>query len=193
MEEYNLMELLGELNNSVIEDEAAALGINVEGDNLRVVDDSQANFFLRRMEELNKEKNGINDVCDKEIEAFVNRVNKFRNSKLATADNTMNYFSLLLEKYAQSELVGSKKKSIKLPFGTLQFKKSVDKYEYEDEKVLAFINKNQMIGLTRTKVELSKKEIKEAITIVEDKVLLNGKEVEGITVTPGETKFSIKL
>lgn len=191
--EENIMSLLDEMYNDIVDDEAKKLGINVEDENFRVMDANQANFFLRRLDQINKEKKEINDMCDKEIEDFINRVNSFRNSKTITLDNTSNFFTSLLEKYAQNELSHSNKKSLKLPFGTLQFKKSLDKYEYEDEKVLAFISDNNLSGLTRTKIELSKKELKSALVIEEDKIYLNDKEIEGVKITPGSTSFSIKL
>lgn len=191
--EDDIMSLLSEMYDEVVEEEAKELGIDVEKTGYEIKDENQANFFLRRMEEVNKEKAEINDMCDKEIEMFVNRVNSFRNKKLVSLDTTTTYFTQLLEKYAQNALMESKKKSIKLIFGTLQFKKAADKYEYEDDKIIKFIDDNQLVGLTRTKVELNKADLKKAITVVDGNVLLEGKPLEGLTITPGGTNFSIKL
>lgn len=193
MEDNNLMSLLDEMYEGIVEDEAKSLGINVEAGQYAIIDDNQANFFLKRLEEATKEKNKINDMCDKEINDFSERVNSFRTKQTSSLDSAINFFTQILEKYAQNELDGSKKKSIKLPFGTLQFKKSVDKYEYEDDILIKYIKDNDLTGLTRTKVELNKADFKKAIKVVDNKVFLNDIEIEGVNVTPGEIKFSIKL
>lgn len=193
MEDNNLMSLLDEMYEGIVEDEAKSLGINVEAGQYAIIDDNQANFFLKRLEEATKEKNKINDMCDKEINDFSERVNSFRTKQTSSLDSAINFFTQILEKYAQNELDGSKKKSIKLPFGTLQFKKSVDKYEYEEDILIKYIKDNDLTGLTRTKVELNKADFKKAIKVVDNKVFLNDIEIEGVNVTPGEIKFLIKL
>lgn len=191
--EQNFTSLIDEMYDTIVDEEIKELGINIADENYKVLDINQANFFLRRINDLNREIAQINEMCDNEINNFERKVNEFRNTKISSLENTVNYFSTLLEKFAQSELADSKKKSLKLPFGTLQFKKSADKYEYEDEKLLQFINENQLTGLTRTKIELNKADIKKALVIEDNRILLDGKEIDSVKITPGETKFSVKL
>lgn len=187
-------EFLEELFESIADEEAEQLGIDISDEKYHIVDESQANFFLRRLSELEAENKKINKMCDAEINAFVEKVNKFRESKLNTNKGTIDYFSTLLERYAHSQLDGTKKKSLKLPFGTLQFRSSPEKLKYTDQEVvLKMLQTNNMNELIRTKQEIDKTNLKKAITITDGKAFLNGIELTGIEVEPAETNFSVKI
>lgn len=181
-----------ELFDSITEQEVRDLKIETEKESFAITNDEQANFFLRRIEELRFEKDKINMMCDKEIEAFNTRVNTYRNEEVRKIDNAENYFSVLLENYARIQLADSKKKSLKLPFGTLSFKKSPDKYTYEDKELMEFIKQNELNQFIRTKEEINKKDLKASLTIKDGQAFYEDKIVEGVSFTPGEQKFSIK-
>lgn len=186
-------ELLDNLYEEITEAEVEELGINIENDSFAITNDEQANFFLRRLEEIRNEKDKINNTCNTEIEKFTQKVNNFRAKELHTLENTENFFSTLLENYARIQLQGSKKKSLKLPFGTLSFKKSQPKYVYDDETVMNFIKANDYTEFIRVKEEINKRDLKSALNITEDGiVMLNGKAMEGVIITPGEEVFNVK-
>lgn len=184
-------ELLDSLYEEITEQEVEELGINIESDSFAITSDDQANFFLRRLEEIRNEKDKINTTCDREIEKFSQKVNDFRAKELRSLENTESFFMTLLENYARIQLNGSKKKSIKLPFGTLSFKKTQPKYVYDDKVIMNFIKVNQMPEFIRIKEEVNKKDLKAALTVNDEGlILLNGKVMEGVVITPGEEKFS---
>jgi phage host-nuclease inhibitor protein Gam len=186
-------ELLDSLFEEITEAEVEELGIDIESSSFAITNDSQANFFLRRLDEIRNEKDKINNTCNTEIEKFCQRVNDFRARELKTLENTEDFFTTLLESYARHQLMDSNKKSLKLPFGTLSFKKSQPKYVYDDEIVMNFIKDNNLSEFIRTKEEINKKDLKSALNISEDGIItLNGKAMEGITITPGEEKFNVK-
>lgn len=187
-------EFLDELYEAIVDEEAEQLGIDINNEEYRIVDESQANFFLRRLSELKAENDKINETCDAEIQAFVEKVNKFRESKLKTNKGTIDYFSTLLERYAHSQLDGTKKKSLKLPFGTLQFRTNPEKLNYTNSDiVLKTLENNNLNELIRTKKEIDKTNLKKAISIVDGKAYLNGIELEGIEVESEQTNFSVKI
>lgn len=191
--EENLTSLLDELYDDINTQEVEELGINIEEEGFRIIDVNQANFFLRQLAKLQEEKKAINDMCDKEIEAFVLKVNSFRNSKLQTLENTENYFNTLLEKFAAAELADSNKKSLKLPFGTLQYRTTPAGYKYNNEEaIFNYIKSNNLNEFIRTKQDIDKTKLKKALLTKDGKVYLNGEELEDIVPTEQETKFSIK-
>lgn len=186
-------ELLDDLFEEITEAEVKELGIDIESDSFAITNDGQANFFLRRLEEIRNEKDKINNTCNTEIEKFTQKVNDFRSRELNTLENTERFFTTLLENYARLQLQDSKKKSLKLPFGTLSFKKSQPKYIYDDEVVMNFIKTNELSEFIRIKEEINKRDLKSALNINDEgMVILNGKAMEGITITPGEETFSVK-
>lgn len=186
-------DILESLFDEITEAEVKELGIEIENERFAITNDEQANFFLRRLQDIRSEKDKINTTCNNEIERFVAKVNNFRAKEILSLENTENYFSVLLESYAKKQLEGSKKKSLKLPFGTMSFKKGQRKMVYDDEALMTFIKTHGLNDYIRTKEEINKADLKKAIVTTDDgAVVLNGQVVDGITTTPGEESFSIK-
>ena len=186
-------DILDSLFEAITEEEVRDLGIEIEKENFAITSDEQANFFLRRLEEVRSEKDKINNTCNQEIERFTARVNNFRAKETLSLENTERFFCTLLENYARQQLEGSKKKSIKLPFGTMSFKKSPRKMVYDDEVLMNFIKSHNLNDFIRIKEEINKKDLKSQLKITEDGIVtLDDQVVEGITTMPGETTFSVK-
>lgn len=186
--------ILESLFDEITEEEVKELGIEIENERFAITSDEQANFFLRRLQEVRSEKDKINTTCNNEIERFTNKVNNFRAKEILSLENTENYFCTLLEAYAKKQLEGSKKKSLKLPFGTMSFKKGQRKVIYDDEELTKFIKQNNLNQFIRTKEEINKADLKKALEFNEQDgtASLNGQVIIGITTTPGEESFSIK-
>ena len=186
-------DILDSLFEAITEEEVRDLGIEIEKENFAITSDEQANFFLRRLEEVRSEKDKSNNTCNQEIERFTARGNNFRAKETLSLENTERFFCTLLENYARQQLEGSKKKSIKLPFGTMSFKKSPRKMVYDDEVLMNFIKSHNLNDFIRIKEEINKKDLKSQLKITEDGIVtLDDQVVEGITTMPGETTFSVK-
>lgn len=186
-------DILESLFEEITEAEVRELGIEIENERFAITNDEQANFFLRRLQDIRSEKDKINQTCNNEIERFTTKVNNFRAKEILSLDNTENYFNALLEAYAKKQLEGTKKKSFKLPFGTMSFKKGQRKMVYEDETLMSFIKNNNLNEFIRTKEEINKSELKKVVAINDDGIVTyNGQVVEGVTTLPGEESFTIK-
>lgn len=188
------MDILEELKDFVAEEEAKELEIDITNPNMIILNDEQANFMLRRIDELTKEKNEVTNSCDKEIENFCNKVNKFRADKERVIDTTVSYLSNLLKNYAISKLEGGKTKTYKLAFGNLSFKKKLDKYIYEEDKVAESLKNMNLDYIKREEKiveKIDKKKIKQNAVIIDNQVYLNNVKVEGITIEKGEDEFII--
>lgn len=177
--------------------ELEELDINIDKIQFEIKDEGQANFFLRKVTELREEREKINKMCDDEVKRFVDKIETYRIKETATLDKTEEYFSSLLSEYASKQLEGTKKKSLKLPFGTLAFSKSPDSYVYETDAAMEFVSK-EMPQFIRTKTELNKAELKKNLFVNESgEVMVKISEdsstlIPGVTFSPGEKKFKIK-
>ena len=81
-------DILDSLFEAITEEEVRDLGIEIEKENFAITSDEQANFFLRRLEEVRSEKDKINNTCNQEIERFTVRVNNFRAKETLSLENT---------------------------------------------------------------------------------------------------------
>jgi hypothetical protein len=84
-------------------------------------------------------------------------------------------------------------KSVSTPFGKVGFRKQQPKWNYDDQKLVAFLNENELYDFVRVKEEPMKAEIKKHFKVEDGRVYdENGQQVEGITVEIPEDKLEIK-
>lgn len=187
------MSLLDDLSTFLDEEDRKELGIPEEDSEYKIIDDSTANYYLRKLEEIKNQENEINTLCDDELNRLTEKINLFRNSRLKTLSNTENYLTKKLEEYAEEKLKDSNKKSLKLPFGTLQFKKTPNKYEYDDTILLNYLTENKLNDYLNIKTSPNKTQIKKAGKIENNKLYIDNQEIPGITIEEGQVGFSVKL
>ena len=96
-------DILEALFDEITEEEVKELGIEIDNEKFAITSDEQANFFLRRLEEVRSEQDKINVTCNNEIERFTKKVNSFRAKELLSLENTEKYFISLLETYAKKQ------------------------------------------------------------------------------------------
>lgn len=198
-EEVSLADLADQLRDFMIEDEAEALGIDC--DNPEVTDENRACFYLKAVKACEDELNHINELCDEQIAENNKRVEKFRESKSKVIKNSLNYFKSLLEDYTRTTLKDSKKRSIALPFGTLQLRKVNESFKFDNEdNLINYLKEHNLTSLYKTteKTSLIKSELNKHLTYDEEKgVLLDGVSCDEIgldvTHTNASSNFSVKF
>lgn len=186
-------DFLKELESFLIEEEAKALEIDVEADTLKIQTPSQADFFLGLLNKAQEEVNYINTMCDTKIQQVTDRVNRFREQNIQGLSSQINYYTMLLETYTMEELADKKKKSMKLTEGTLGIKKQADKVDYDEETVIAYLKANHPEFVrVKIKEEIDKTNLKKTADSINGAFIINGQEIEGVTVVPQPDKFYIK-
>ena len=186
-------DILNALYDELDEQEVEELGIEIQDERFQITSEGQAFFFIRKLEETRRQRDKIVTTCQNEIDRHTRRVQAFCEKETRTLTNMENYFLTLLENYARAELSESKSKSLKTPYGVLSFKKSPDKYDYDEDALLATMKEKGYTQFVKTKESLNKKDLKAAIEVGEDGLpKLNGEYISGVTITPGEEKFSVK-
>lgn len=185
-------DFMQELEEFITEEEAKALDIDYEADTLKIQSPSQADFFLKLLNQANQEVNYINTMCDTKIEQHNERVNRFREHNIKGLSSQINYYTMLLQTYAE-ETLNDKKKSMKLPEGTIGLRAQADKIDYDEEIVVDFLKANHPeLIKTKIKEDIDKAGLKKIAESRDGVYILDGKEVEGITVTPQPKKFYTK-
>lgn len=187
------------IEDFLMQEEQKELQIKITGDeslDAPMIDSMQkANYFLKLIKNLEADMKTINELCDEEIKKTADRVNNYRESQLAPLVRTCNYYSNLLKNYTENQLTNSKKRSIKLPNGTLSISKQQPTYDYEDETVINWLLENKIDDFITTKIEnkLDKREFKKVIELDDEgNATFKGKTVPGLTITPKDDKFTIK-
>lgn len=196
-EDFNMDNFLQELNDSINEEEQKALNIkfNQDAEDSKFINnDSQANYFCKLVADLQTERQSKNDFIDSEIKRVLNHYEEFRNQENRKIDQKIDFFKKALEVYAMEQLSGTKKKSIKLPYGTLGFKKQQDKFEYSDELILEWLKSNKQNDFitVKTTEAIDKKKLKKDGFVNNGRLFINNIPVDGVIVSSQEDKFEIK-
>lgn len=165
----------------------------VQDDAFKITSRDQANYFVRKIMDLKAQETEIVETSKSEIERLTGMIKAWEEKELDTIHRGMEYFNGLLREFAESELDGTKKRSIKLPFGTLQFRSQQPKFVYDDDSLKLYLQSHAE-DLVEEKVEykVNKTELKKRATVVDGKLMLDGEVVEGVYIEMLDDKFEVK-
>jgi phage host-nuclease inhibitor protein Gam len=158
----------------------------------KVEDKEQLNWALRKLSAIDSEKKEINKVADAEMD----RILQWQQKEVEVIDNRKAFFEGLVMEYAMNERTKDPEfKSVSSPYGKVTFKKQQPKWNYDEKKLIAFLNQNELYDFVRVKEEPNKVEIKKQFKFTEDGRVfdMDGQEVEGITVEMQAEKLDIKV
>lgn len=187
-------DLLGDLLNSIEEQEVKDLGIE-KVLHAGITSDQQADYFIRRIKELQKKAEEIDRIADEQIKAHVDRVNEWRLRRLNELSYPMEHATSLLETYAAEKRAKSNKKTFKLIEGSFGFHKQQELYEHNDDKLRDYListsEGKEFLENLPPKVKWG--ELRKAGTLGEDGIFRLGKDaLPGVIVTRRPDKFVIK-
>jgi phage host-nuclease inhibitor protein Gam len=158
----------------------------------KVEDKEQLNWALRQISAIESEKKEINKLADTEMD----RILQWQKKEVEAIDNRKAFFEGLILQYAMNERTKDPKfKSVSTPYGKIGFKNQHPKWNYDEKKLVAFLNDNELYDFVRTKEEPIKTEIKKKFKFTEDGRVfdMDGQEVDGITVEFQDEKLDIKV
>ena len=165
-----------------------------ESDREMIQNPQQANYFCKVVNELREERAKTEELINQELKRVQREYEAYKTKELNRIDGQIQYFSGLLESYATKELQNSKKRSIKLPHGTLSIKKQQDKYDYDEEAILECLKKNKQDKFIKVQTveTVNKKDLKKEGFSHNGKLYLDNIEVKGVVITAQPDKFEVK-
>ncbi len=188
-----------QMSNSFLEDllsfideaEVEEANFNEKEDGFCIESMDQANYIAKKLKELRKEKQEIEESAKNAMDKYAAKIQAWKEKNLGPYENQEEFFLRMLKSFAEEKLRGSTKKSIKLIEGTIGFKKQQDKYEYEDEQLLEFLESSHK-EFVKYKPSVDKIKLKSETTPKEGKLYFGEVLIPGVTVTPQEEKFDLK-
>jgi hypothetical protein len=183
-----------DLKDFMDEQEVVELSVHVSDEAFQISSNEQANFFLRKLDDLRNEAIQIELAASSELKRLAEKVNLWKDQELEKSAIAEKRILDLLEIYAASELEGTTKKSIKLPFGTLSFKKQQLKYDYDDKVLTEFLESdpNFKEKFINYKPSPKKVELKKEAKVVDGKIFIDSVEILGVQVSEQPDKFDAK-
>lgn len=193
MKDIILSELEEFMLAAEMEELQVKLADDIEDNTLMIKNKSDADFYIRQINKLRKQKEEINEFVDGEVERQLKMYEEYRQKSLRPLDSQIAFYEEALKTFTLNEFEQTGKKSIKLPNGTIGIKKQQPKYIYNDEEVLSFLQENELNEYIRMKPELNKKDLKKnAMVNSNNELVINGQTVPGVVVVPQDDKFEVK-
>lgn len=158
-------------------------------DTFRIENDKTADWAITQIHEMEDERDRLIALAEDQIEDLKNRIEELK----AKCDNDTKFLKSCLAMYF--ETVPSKEtktqKSYKLLSGTLVFKKPSVKINYDDDKLLEFLDGTEFV---ETKKSLKWGEYKKVLTISGEDVIDSetGEIVEACSIEEVPASFNIK-
>ena len=162
-----------------------------------VTDESSAEWAMEKLEENTKAR----ALIEEQYQRMIARHEAWREDALKELDESDAYFYGLLRPWAEEKLAGGKKKSVKLPSGTVGFRAGTGTYKFGEDKVtatnaelLAFV-KNDDASFIKVEESVRWGDYKKTLTVMEDGrvVSASGQIIEGMTVTQGAPSFYVEV
>jgi hypothetical protein len=171
--------------------------IRNEDEGFVVDDDNKATWCLRKIKHF-KSKQEKNKKLAKEqiseIEKEIREVEEWLEAENSKLENSIEFMKNKLYLYAQQLREDNPDlKTHKLPFGQLQFRTQRSKWNYDNDKLLDFAEKNYQ-ELIKVKKSVDKRKLKSKAKIVGSRVIIEktGEFIEGVEVVERGEKFKVK-
>jgi hypothetical protein len=188
-------------NGRMIDDfERMADEIDEELDEV-IVDDVQAESTINHIREIEAEYQRLIDICKGQIDRYQTKINAYQEQ---TKERTAFYYLRLKDFFASRDdkRVLKTKMTYRLPSGTITLKFGVQKIDYNEKALLAWLKDNgyDEFITQRTVDAVRWSELKEKIAVAGEYALMakdgedqNGEIIEGITVyeKPDEIEFKL--
>lgn len=187
VDEANEVALANDLDETVSNAEADAVGLHGEVDadeEFKIETRDQAEYYTRRLVQAQKEDALVEAVAKQRIQEYTERVNAWKESKLNENSGNIEHWIALLRPWAEEQLKGGKKKSVKLIEGTLAFRKA-ESYEYDEDKLIAYLKENHKELLVEQKPKINKTVLKKVFDFEKD-------SIPGVTYTKLPDTFTVK-
>lgn len=162
-----------------------------ERQRFKVTDLESLTWVFRKLAAIEAKKNEVNKVADAEKY----RIEAYRTRELDKLQRDTEYFNSLASEYAADRRASDPKfKSEKTPYGTLTFKKQQPKWNYDNEKLVSWLESNNAVDLVRVNKEPVKTEIKKRFSVTDSGGVVDqdGQIVEGIIVEHRGDELVIK-
>lgn len=162
----------------------------IEKESFTIRDKNQATWALRKIRALKAQTKETNELAEMEIE----RIKAWQAIENQSAEDSIAYFEGLLHDFMLGERAHDPKlKSIKLPHGTIKFRKQQPEYVRNEPALIEWAKQSDKTGLIKIKESLDWATMKKGITAADGKAIYNetGEVLEHVEIIEREDKFEV--
>lgn len=163
-----------------------------ERERWKINDLGGANWCLRKLRAIRTEQAEARAMVKAEMDRLIEyqeQIDRAANDKAAWFE------SRLCEWHLEQIEADPKKKTIKLPLGTLKIRAQQPEYKRDDIALVEWLKANSLDGLVKVEEKPNWAELKKSIEVKGEKAFIKGTEmqVEGVVCIPRGDKFEVAL
>jgi phage host-nuclease inhibitor protein Gam len=157
----------------------------------KIHDLSSLTWAMRKLSAIEAKKADVNLLVNSEKE----RLEQYRTKELESLQGSENFFHSLIQEYADQEKAKDPKFKQKTPYGSISFRKSQPKWNYDEPALIEYLEQNELSEYIRIKKEPVKTEIKKLFKVDKGGYVYdtNGQEVNGILVEYLPDQLAVKV
>jgi phage host-nuclease inhibitor protein Gam len=171
--------------NELLEYELQEIEGQEQADDKRITNLEEATETMRKLRWIKEKRNEYQGIAENELK----RITEWLNKETKQLQGIEAYYEFLLTDYYQQEKAKNPKFKLTTPSGKVS-SRTTKKYTWDDEKVMEYLETNDLIELVRVKKEIDKAEIKRRFDGNVNPV--TGEVVDGITIEE-HTSISVKV
>lgn len=156
----------------------------------KVTNAQTANWVFRKIKAINTKLKDVDTMANEELY----RIQKWKESKTKEYGELKTFFEGLITEHVMEEKNKDPKYKLSTPYGSAYVKTSPEKWVYDEEALLKWLDKNKkdLIHIEKT---VKKKDLKEYAAVVNGKAIdINtGEEIAGVSIVDGEKMAIIKV
>ncbi|MFD2658565.1 host-nuclease inhibitor Gam family protein [Gracilibacillus thailandensis] len=161
-------------------------------ESFQIDNDQTANWALRKIKDITQQIQNNSELAQAEIE----KIESWEQQEKEKLQQSIDYFQGLLAQYAVKKREEDPKfKSQKLPHGKIGFRKKPAKWNYDKDKIIDSLTKNNMQDFIKVTYKPDIAGIKSLFDVQDGKVFNpeTGEVIEGITVEEQGEDFTVKV
>ena len=159
----------------------------------QIYDKETANYYIKKVKELQSELNEINETATTEAKKQVERIESWRLS-------TSKQYEFLIDKYMAMLrdfwVTNGNDKTMKLSHGSLCMRKMRNKTDFDEDTVLQFLQDHNLDDYIENKPVINKTNLKDKMIVENGNAYLdingNNVRIDGINIIEQAPKFEVK-
>lgn len=162
----------------------------IEKGQFKIENKEQATWALRKIKALKTQIKETNELAEIEIE----RIKIWQENENQSAESSMDYFENLLHDYMLEErALDPKLKTVKLPHGTVRFRKQQPEYKRDEDKLLVWAKESNLKEYIKIKENLNWSNLKKDITLVAGNAIhkKTGEVIKHVEIIERKDKFEV--
>lgn len=182
---------MNDLENFELEELESLINLNEDDKKkFKVTNAETANWVFRKMKYIDVKLDEVDNMANNDLL----RIKSWKEKQTKKYSEIKTFFEGLITEHVMEEKKKDPKYKLSTPYGSAYVKTMPEKWSYDEEKLIKWLEKNKA-DLLHIEKTPKRRELKEYAAVIGDKAIdiSTGEEIDGISIVEGEKITVIKV